>query len=76
MTKSVVETEVAANPVKEAMNFDDFTKMDLRTATILEAEKVLAIRNIPITFLHLLRNSHANIGFFLNLHRHPYSDNS
>jgi methionyl-tRNA synthetase len=27
-------------PLKEEINFDDFTKMDLRTATILEATKV------------------------------------
>jgi len=31
---------VAANPIKEEATFDDFTKMDLRTATIIEAEKV------------------------------------
>ena len=29
-----------ANPMKEEITFDDFTKIDLRTATILEAEKV------------------------------------
>lgn len=28
-----------ANPMKEEISFDDFTKIDLRTATILEAEK-------------------------------------
>ena len=28
------------NPQKEEISFDDFTKMDLRTGTILEAEKV------------------------------------
>ena len=27
-------------PVKENITFDDFTKLDIRTATILEAEKV------------------------------------
>lgn len=27
-------------PFKEAINFDDFTKMDIRTATIINAEKV------------------------------------
>ena len=27
-------------PAKESVNFDDFTKIDIRTATILEAEKV------------------------------------
>ncbi len=30
----------AAKPLKETITFDDFTKLDLRTATILEAEKV------------------------------------
>lgn len=29
-----------AAPQKEAVNFDDFSKMDIRTGTILEAEKV------------------------------------
>jgi methionyl-tRNA synthetase len=29
-----------ASPIKEPINFDDFTKMDIRTGTILEAEKV------------------------------------
>jgi methionyl-tRNA synthetase len=29
-----------AEPQKEAVNFDDFSKMDIRTGTILEAEKV------------------------------------
>jgi methionyl-tRNA synthetase len=35
--------EVASSkiaPVKDPVNFDDFTKIDIRTATILEAEKV------------------------------------
>lgn len=34
----VVET--VDNPIKKEINFDDFVSMDLRTATILEAEKV------------------------------------
>lgn len=34
------KTNPKANPMKEEINFDDFTKIDLRTATILEAEKV------------------------------------
>ncbi|MGZ5193670.1 MAG: methionine--tRNA ligase subunit beta, partial [Kaistella sp.] len=29
-----------ANPMKDEIQFDDFTKIDLRTATILTAEKV------------------------------------
>jgi methionyl-tRNA synthetase len=31
---------IKAAPQKEAINFDDFSKMDIRTGTILEAEKV------------------------------------
>ncbi|WP_295230916.1 methionine--tRNA ligase [uncultured Chryseobacterium sp.] len=34
------KTNPSANPMKEEITFDDFTKIDLRTATILEAEKV------------------------------------
>jgi methionyl-tRNA synthetase len=34
------KTNPNANPMKEEISFDDFTKIDLRTATILEAEKV------------------------------------
>ena len=34
------KTNPNANPMKEQISFDDFTKIDLRTATILEAEKV------------------------------------
>lgn len=34
------KTNPNANPMKEEITFDDFTKIDLRTATILEAEKV------------------------------------
>ncbi|WP_299179056.1 methionine--tRNA ligase [uncultured Chryseobacterium sp.] len=34
------KTNPNANPMKEQITFDDFTKIDLRTATILEAEKV------------------------------------
>ncbi len=33
-------TEVSYPPVKEETSFDDFQKMDLRTGTIIEAEKV------------------------------------
>ncbi|MBK6340178.1 MAG: methionine--tRNA ligase subunit beta [Bacteroidetes bacterium] len=32
--------EVAYNPVKSEINFDDFSKLDIRTGTIIEAEKV------------------------------------
>lgn len=31
---------LASNPIKEMINFDDFMKMDLRTAEVLHAEKV------------------------------------
>lgn len=34
------KTNPKANPMKEEIQFDDFTKIDLRTATILTAEKV------------------------------------
>ena len=34
------KTNPNANPMKEQISFDDFTKIDLRTSTILEAEKV------------------------------------
>lgn len=36
----VVETTVKHDPVKEEVSYDDFMKMDIRTATILKAEKV------------------------------------
>jgi methionyl-tRNA synthetase len=40
-TKKVNESANAvANPAKPEISFDDFTKMDIRTGTILEAEKV------------------------------------
>ncbi len=34
------EVENVVTPSKENITFDDFTKMDIRTATILEAEKI------------------------------------
>jgi methionyl-tRNA synthetase len=37
---SNAKTNPNANPMKDEIQFDDFTKIDLRTATILEAEKV------------------------------------
>ena len=39
-TQKENETEIAVKPVKETIVFDDFAKMDIRTGTILEAEKV------------------------------------
>lgn len=37
---SKTPTEPIGNPVKANVNFDDFSKMDIRLGTILEAEKV------------------------------------
>jgi methionyl-tRNA synthetase len=34
-------TEIQVIPQKDPVSFDDFTRLDIRTATILEAEKVL-----------------------------------
>ena len=39
-TKEAGQKEVYVTPQKPEITFDDFTKMDIRTATILEAEKV------------------------------------
>jgi len=40
-TKKVNEgSSVKVHPPKDPVSFDDFTKMDIRTATVLEAEKV------------------------------------
>ncbi|NOY50985.1 MAG: methionine--tRNA ligase [Chlorobi bacterium] len=39
-TKKENEKDLAAIPAKEPIGFDDFMKMDIRTGTILEAEKV------------------------------------
>jgi methionyl-tRNA synthetase len=38
--KANMETAADTSPGKEPVTFDDFTKIDIRTATILEAEKV------------------------------------
>jgi methionyl-tRNA synthetase len=41
MTKKANEAASAKiTPAKDAVSFDDFTKLDIRTATVLEAEKV------------------------------------
>lgn len=39
-TKMENENEKSVSPQKEDISFDDFVKMDIRTATIIEAEKV------------------------------------
>jgi methionyl-tRNA synthetase len=39
-TKEDAQKEIYVTPQKPEIAFDDFTKMDIRTATILEAEKV------------------------------------
>ncbi len=39
-TKKENEQMITVNPAKEEIAFDDFMKMDIRTGTILEAEKV------------------------------------
>jgi methionyl-tRNA synthetase len=38
--KANEQAKATANPAKEEITFDDFIKMDIRTGTILEAEKV------------------------------------
>ncbi len=45
-TKKENEMNVAANPAKETIEFDDFVKMDIRTGTILEAEKVAKTKKL------------------------------
>jgi len=39
-SSNLAETETAARPYKDNISFDDFVKMDIRTGTILTAEKV------------------------------------
>jgi methionyl-tRNA synthetase len=39
-------SEKAANPAKENISFDDFSKMDIRVGTILEAEKVAKTKKL------------------------------
>ena len=45
-TKEDVEDTPAAAPQKPEISFDDFTRMDLRTGTILEAEKVAKTKKL------------------------------
>ena len=45
-TKKENEMNVAANPAKDTIEFDDFVKMDIRTGTILEAEKVAKTKKL------------------------------
>ncbi len=39
-TKENIQAAMPANPIKETIQYDDFMKMDLRAATIIEAKKV------------------------------------
>ena len=45
-TKKQNEAAAPANPVKETIEFDDFMKVDIRTGTILEAEKVAKTKKL------------------------------
>lgn len=45
-TKKENEMNVAAKPAKDTIEFDDFMKMDIRTGTILEAEKVAKTKKL------------------------------
>jgi methionyl-tRNA synthetase len=45
-TKKENEKNVAANPAKETIEFEDFMKVDIRTGTILEAEKVAKTKKL------------------------------
>lgn len=45
-TKKENKMNVAANPAKDTIEFDDFMKMDIRTGTILEAEKVAKTKKL------------------------------
>ena len=42
----VENNEVEIKPAKENINFDDFTKLDIRTGTIIEAEKVAKTKKL------------------------------
>jgi len=45
-TKKENEMNTAAKPAKETIEFDDFVKVDIRTGTILEAEKVAKTKKL------------------------------
>jgi methionyl-tRNA synthetase len=45
-TKKENEMNVAASPAKDTIEFDDFMKVDIRTGTILEAEKVAKTKKL------------------------------
>ena len=45
-TKKENEADVSAKPPKPTIEFDDFMKMDIRTGTILEAEKVAKTKKL------------------------------
>jgi methionyl-tRNA synthetase len=44
--KEVQKMSASSNPAKEIISFDDFTKLDIRTGTILEAEKVAKTKKL------------------------------
>jgi methionyl-tRNA synthetase len=44
--REAAEPSPVASPLKEEITFDDFTRMDLRTGTILEAEKVAKTKKL------------------------------
>jgi len=45
-SKNTKQETVAAHPAKEIITFDEFSKMDIRTGTILEAEKVAKTKKL------------------------------
>jgi len=45
-TRTADEPAPPSNPLKEEITFDDFTRMDLRVGTILEAEKVAKTKKL------------------------------
>ena len=45
-TKLDAQEQLSANPAKSEIEFDDFMKMDIRTGTILEAEKVAKTKKL------------------------------
>lgn len=44
--KTNAETEIEVEPQKESIQFEDFTKLDIRIGTILEAEKIAKTKKL------------------------------